>query len=135
AIGLREEAAAEYDAALALAPGWPERLNKAARRLVLDEAPKQGPIAPTLALIWSRQCCQATGNQTPELLDTLAAAYAANGQFEKAAATAAAGARHATAQGNSELARVLHERQQLYGSKRPLLWAGAGKQEKSQKKP
>jgi len=53
--------------------------------------------------------------ENADALDTLAAAYAEDGQFTRAAATAADALQLAQAQGNERLAAELRARQALYG--------------------
>ncbi len=60
-------------------------LNDDAWRLATD--PDPGVRAPGQALALATLADQLTGHQVPELLDTLAAAQAANGDFEQAAQT------------------------------------------------
>ena len=60
---------------------------------------------------------RATGSgstEKPALLDTLAAAYATGGRFEEAAATATRAAVLADARGETEMARGIRERGELY---------------------
>lgn len=56
---------------------------------------------------------------SPELLDTLAAAYAANGEFDKAVRIADRAAKQAEAAGLGEMANDLASRRELYRQKRP----------------
>ncbi len=60
-------------------------LNDDAWRLATD--PDPGARAPGQALALAALADQLTGHRVPELLDTLAAAQAANGEFEQAAQT------------------------------------------------
>ncbi len=58
--------------------------------------------------------------ENAELLDTLAAAYAEDGQFPRASATAARALELAEAQGNRQLAADLRARQLLYAQRKPF---------------
>ena len=63
--------------------------------------------------------CQATNHQDSNLLDTLAAAHAEAGQFDKAVAVARQAVDQATVQGNDVLAQEIRQRLQLYTSRQP----------------
>ncbi len=56
----------------------------------------------------------------PEVLDTLAAAYAEDGQFTRASASAAQAIELAEARGNQSLAKAIRARQLLYLKKKPF---------------
>ena len=60
-------------------------------------------------------------NQRPELLDTLAAAYAANGQFNNAVQTASQAVEIAKEHGKIDLADRINNRLKLYQSNRNLI--------------
>jgi Tfp pilus assembly protein PilF len=124
-----DEAAAEYRAALAQDPGWPERENVRVRRAVLADGPR-----PAAARKWdtvlAESFCRATANERPELLDTLAAAYAAEGRFPEATATAKLARARAEAASQEEWVPALRERVALYEKGKRLQWAGAKPPEK-----
>jgi tetratricopeptide (TPR) repeat protein len=66
------------------------------------------------ALELAQRGARVTGDQAPELLDTLAAAYAESGRFDRAARTAAQALDLATRQGDQSLAAALRGRLELY---------------------
>lgn len=59
-------------------------------------------------------------NELPEYLDTLAAAYAETGDFEKAVKTAEECLNLAQARGDSALSKDVLQRLQLYRSAKPF---------------
>jgi tetratricopeptide (TPR) repeat protein len=69
---------------------------------------------PTGALKFARQACELTGYKHPGILDTLAAALAANGQFEKAAETAVKALEIAKAAGQTKQAQSIQQHLDLY---------------------
>ena len=87
--------------------------------LALATHPDPQARSGAVALLLARQACRAPGGRTPEALDALAAALAETGQFEEAARTAREAAALARAEGNSELAAGLEQRQRLYEARQP----------------
>ena len=85
-IGQATDAIKHYRSALELKPGWGLAANALARQLAAGADPRvrDVPVAVKLA----EQVCRATEYRVPELMDTLALAYAAAGRFEEAAAAA-----------------------------------------------
>ncbi len=69
---------------------------------------------PGEALTFARQACQLTEYQDPGMLDTLAAAQAANGEFDKAAETAGKAIQIAKSTGQNERLRNFQNHQNLY---------------------
>lgn len=80
-----------------------------------DDRVRNGAEAVQLA----EQLCRATGYKEAALLDTLAAAQAESGQFEKAVATIAEAEVLARAAGNADLAGTLAQRRQRYAEGKP----------------
>jgi tetratricopeptide (TPR) repeat protein len=70
--------------------------------------------------------CAGAGQQDPELLDVLAAAYAEAGRFSGAVEAAERAVRLAEAKGEKELAAGIRERLSRYKEGRPLRAAAAG---------
>jgi len=70
------------------------------------------------ALELAARVCQATNYRHPESLDTLAAAYAETGRFEKAVETARRAHTGATALGQAELARGIEGRLKMYETRK-----------------
>jgi tetratricopeptide (TPR) repeat protein len=79
-------AQAQYREALRRDPAWPDAANRSAWSLATHPNPRarNGAVALRLA----QQICEATEYRQPNYLDTLAAAYAEEGQFEEAQSTA-----------------------------------------------
>ena len=67
----------------------------------------------------AQQLCELTEND-PSALDTLAAAYAEAGQFERAVAVAQQAVSAAVQRGQSELARAFEARRRLYRARQPF---------------
>jgi protein O-mannosyl-transferase len=116
--GATEPAAAEYRAASQLNPGWVRAYDRAARAQATDPEPRRrnGPRAIELA----EQVCDATGWREPAFLDTLAAAYAEQGRFGDAAATARKALSRARETRQIDLAHQVFQRLTLYESRRPF---------------
>lgn len=79
-------AADHYREALRLKPSWPLAANARAWVLATQEDAKLREGAEAVRL--AEQALQATGSKVPEVLDTLAAAYAEAGRFPEAVQTA-----------------------------------------------
>jgi tetratricopeptide (TPR) repeat protein len=75
-----------------------------------DERVREPRRAEELA----RKCCEATGYANPRFLDTLAAAYASQNQFDRAAETASQAVHHAAQLGQATLASEITSRRRLY---------------------
>ena len=83
--GKINEAVTHFEKALQLKPDWVELMNGMAWILAVD---KNTEIHnPDRAVSLSLRACELTNYKEPELLDTLAVAYAAAGDFDKAAET------------------------------------------------
>jgi len=79
------EAIMECRKAVQLAPDEPEILNALAWMLATSEP---NPSQSTEAVILAKKSCNLTGYKNPAMLDTLAATYADNGDFDAAIKTA-----------------------------------------------
>ena len=75
---------------------------------------------PPAALKFAHQACQITEYQDPGMLDTLAAALAANGQFDKAAETAGKAIEIAKSTGQDAQAAGIQKYLKLYKNKQAL---------------
>ncbi len=73
------------------------------------------------ALAIARRLCERTEYRVPSYLDTLAAAYAAGGDFSRASATAELAADQAAATGADELAAAIRARRERYLRKEPVV--------------
>jgi tetratricopeptide (TPR) repeat protein len=85
-MGRISEAVPHYEKALRLKPDWIEPMNKLAWLLATSK--ETTAREPGRAVQLARRACELTNYKEPELLDTLAVAYAAAGDFDKAVETA-----------------------------------------------
>jgi Flp pilus assembly protein TadD len=92
-------------------------LNDLARLLAV--CPKADIRNGAEAVTLAEQAAQLPGGETPEVLDTLAAAYAETGRFEEAVATARRALDLATSWNNPGLAGAERTRISLYANKTP----------------
>jgi superkiller protein 3 len=76
------------------------------------------------AVALGQSALQLSGNKDPQIYRLLAAAYAENGQFDKATETAQRGAQLASMQGNRTLAKTLESNISLYQRSIPLRDSG-----------
>ena len=81
---------------------------------LLATSPDERVRKPSGAEELARRCCEATGYANPRFLDTLAAAYASQNQFDRAAETASQAIDHAGRLGQATLAREITSRLELY---------------------
>ena len=115
--GERDQALAEFTAALARKPDWPGPMNEIA--WILATHPDPAVRDPAKAAGLAERAADLTGRRQPVILDTLAAAYAASGDFERAAATAQEAASLAAAAGAAALSREIDGRLALYRQEKP----------------
>jgi len=99
--GREPEALAQYEACLAINPNYAKALNNAA--WLLATSPDSGLRDAGRSLELALKGLSLAG-PNPAMLDTLAAAYAANSRYEDAAATARQAQDRARAAGNAALA-------------------------------
>jgi len=111
-----------YRRAIELAPDDVAPLNGLAqiRAVAPDDEFRDGPQAVRLA----RRACELS-KDSPLLLDTLAAAYAENGQFEQAVTTAREAEDLAQKTGQRKLAEDIGKRLRLYLGNKPFRWSTA----------
>ncbi len=109
--------------AVRLEPDRPLFLNKLARLLATAADPKfrNGPAAVPMA----EKANQLSGYGQPEMLDTLAAAYAEAGRFPEAIRASRKAVDLASSRGQQELAKQMESRMRLYQAGRPY-HEGAG---------
>ena len=107
-----EEAMEQYREALRLDPNSVDALNNLAWMLVTGRAPASAERKA--ALDYAGRAAAATPRRDPVVLDTLAAAYAANGHFKKAAETARQAIDLARGGGRNALAAEIEQRLALY---------------------
>ncbi len=110
--GRTEEAIECYRQALWLRPDWPEVLNSLAWVYATNENTKlrNGPAAVQLA----QRACELTGYKNPNILDTLAAAYAEADSFSDAVRTAEKALDIAVLSGQKELVEKIQHCLGLY---------------------
>jgi tetratricopeptide (TPR) repeat protein len=117
-LGNLREAEAHYERGRQLDPHWPSTANQTAWRLVIRAESGEQKVIYVLRL--ARQVNDATGNREPVYLDTLAAAYAAAGQFDEAQATARRALDRASAQQSPNWAQAVRDRLRLYEKHQPF---------------
>ncbi len=110
--GRSAEAVEAFRTAARLRPRWPAPLRRAAWILATD--PDAGMRDPVEAVRLAKTASELTGHRSAPVLDTLAAAYAAAGDFELAATTARRALESAGAGGNTELSGAIRERLAVY---------------------
>ena len=86
---------------------------------LLATCPQEGLRDGTEAVELAERACELTGQRVPEILDTLAAAYAETGQFDRAVETAERAVELALQRGNAEFADQVKHRLQLYRAQQP----------------
>ena len=107
-----------YQAALKLKPDWQEVLNNLAWLLATHPSPgvRNGPEAVRLV----ERACTLTARTNLWFLQTLAAAYAESGDFERAVNAAEQARRLAVASGRTNLVNLAETRLELYNAHQPL---------------
>ena len=111
------EAIQHWRSALAIEPNLSAQVNLA---WVLATCPQESLRDGTDAVGLAEQANQMTGGQNPVVLRTLAAAYAENGQFSFAVATAQQALQTAALQGNKELAATVQQQLKFYQNNQPF---------------
>jgi Flp pilus assembly protein TadD len=112
-------AVTHWTEAVRLKPDEPVLLNKLAWILAVSE--ETGIADPAQAVTLAERACSLTNYRHPDKLDTLAAAYAAAGNFAKAIETAEKAAQIAASAGNEEMAHQIKKRIQLYKAGQPYI--------------
>jgi tetratricopeptide (TPR) repeat protein len=114
-----EEAIGEFETALRINSNWlPAANNLAWLRATCSEKRFREPAQ---AIRLAERLAQATANGRADILDTLGAAYAADGQFERAVETVRRAIELAKQESNSSLEQLLTERLRLYESGQALV--------------
>lgn len=116
--GRPKEAIKHYRATLGAKPNHLSAMSNLAWVLAThpDDGIRNGPEALTLA----ERLCAATDRTHPGYLDTLAAAYAETGQFEKAISTIQHAVKLASAKADLRAVERFHSRAKLYRQHKPL---------------
>jgi arylsulfatase A-like enzyme/Flp pilus assembly protein TadD len=117
-MGQRDEALRHFQAALSARPDWPAPMNEMA--WILATHPDARIRNPGEAVRLAERAAERTGRRQPLMLDTLAAAYAAAGDFDRAAATAEAAMSLAASGGPAGLSGEIGTRLALYRQKKPF---------------
>lgn len=108
-----------FQQALRLDPNHVDALNSAA--WILATHPDPGLRRPAEAIRLATRAAQLTQQQAPDILDTLGAAYAAAGQFDRAIEMAQSALALTTAAQADELTQPIHERLALYSQFKPYI--------------
>jgi tetratricopeptide (TPR) repeat protein len=115
--GKFDMAVIQWTEALKLKPDSPYALNDLSRILAATEdARLENPVK---AVEFAQRACKLTGYSRADFMDTLAIAYAANGNFSEAIKTAEEAIKLAEASGEEELAEQIKTRLQLYKDGQP----------------
>jgi tetratricopeptide (TPR) repeat protein len=112
-----DEAIEHFREAVRLKPDYPAPLNRMARILAMHPEPKLRD--PGQAIELAKRAAELTGHKDATILETLAAAYAATGQFDQAVKTAEAALSLATAARADELANHIRKQIQIYRQAKP----------------
>ena len=111
-MGRATEAIEHYEQAVRIRPTYAEAQNSLAWILATDgDGRFRNPVE---AIRLAERACDLTGRREPNLLDTLAAAYAANGRFADAIRTAEEALKLAAATGPNRLTNEIQNRLELY---------------------
>jgi len=116
-MGELQRSARQYEKASEIRPDWMVGFNAMAGNLL--EYKGTEPAQCQRALELAAEVCQANGYGNPQFLDTLAGAYAATGQREKARQASQKAIELATASGQMALAEQIRERGKTYQETRP----------------
>jgi arylsulfatase A-like enzyme/Flp pilus assembly protein TadD len=121
-LGERDEALRHLQAALRLRPDWPAPMNEIA--WILATHPDTRIRNPGEAVRLAERAAERTGRRQPVMLDTLAAAYAAAGDFDRATAVAQEAMSLAARGSPAGLSGEIAARLELYRQKKPFREAG-----------
>jgi len=116
-MGYVEASVTYYRRGLELKPAWTVVMNNLAWRLAIF--PDAEFFDPQEAVRLAEQACRRTRHREPNFLDTLAAAYAAAGEFEQAVATAEEALALAIERRDDGLAQGIQDHLRLYRAGRP----------------
>ena len=110
--GKSKQASDCWDKALQLQADWPEVLNSLAWLKATEQ--DEGLRDPEQAIRLALRACELTDFQKSELLDTLAVAYAAAGEFEKAVGNAEKAVELASSSGNEKITDEVKKHLELF---------------------
>lgn len=112
--GRLTEAMEQFNEALAIAPDYPDALIQAAR--ILATHPDPNARDPNRAVALAQRANELTAHKSANVLRTLAAVYAAKGQFDLAIETTQKALELAVASGHEALAENLRKQLEIYKS-------------------
>jgi tetratricopeptide (TPR) repeat protein len=112
-----DEAIQQFREALRLKPDWPAPMAGLAWALATD--PDKQASDANEAIRLAERAADMTAHRNAVIMDTLAAAYAAAGQFEQAVPTAEAALSLAINDKNTELSARVRQRIELYRQRKP----------------
>ncbi len=118
-MGKINEAITHFEEALRLKPDWAEPMNDLA--WFLAAGPEITAHNPDRAFKLAQRACELTNHKKPELLDTLAAAYAATGDFSKAIETAEKALELCQSSEQETLKKEIKKRLALYKAGKPYV--------------
>jgi len=116
-VGRFDEAIKHLREAVRLGPGYVTALNELA--WILSTQPDPNLRDADEAIEFAERAAKLTKYQSAHTLDTLAAAYASAGQFDKAVLTAQAAIASASSGQDAELAKNIRSRLELYEQGQP----------------
>ena len=118
AQGRISDAISAYEIAIELRPDWPNPRNDLAWLLATEKSPAVRSADRAVAL--AEAACQLTDFQDPNLLDTLAAAYAESGKWDEATRIADQAIQLARSRGHDAVATDIASRAELYRRQQPF---------------
>ncbi len=117
--GKIDQAVSHSEEALRLKPDWVEPMNELA--WILASSDKTAVRNPEKAVKLAQRACELTDYKKPELLDTLAVAYAAAGDFSKAVEITEKALGLCQSSGQETLEKELESRLVLYKAGKPYI--------------
>jgi tetratricopeptide (TPR) repeat protein len=117
--GKINEAVTHFEKALHLKPDWAELMNSLAWIFAVDKSTEIHN--PDRAVSLSLRACELTNYKEPEILDTLAVAYAAAGDFDKAVETAQKALGLCQSPEQKTLKKEIESRLVLFKNKKPYI--------------
>ncbi len=117
--GQTEESLQHFREVIRYLPKNPVAWDAAA--IILATSPNPNLHDPQEAIRCARRAVELTRRQHPQLLGTLAAAYAAAGQFDQAVSTAEIALKLANTSGLTHMVDLIHEQLNLYKAGKPYI--------------
>jgi tetratricopeptide (TPR) repeat protein len=110
--GRHKEAITALKNALQIKPDWAEPMNNLA--WILASSGEKGLRKPHEALMLAEKACELTNHNRPDMLDTLAVAYAANERFSEAVETAEKVLKLIRSSGQAQIIEDIQDRLRLF---------------------